>query len=176
MVLVQLFEKILVPLDGSEQSLKALEIAIQVAKKFGGKISLIHVYSVAVRPVLMPEPTTLTPPMIPVMTPEEVSKAVEVARNAASRILSDGEQKVKAEEIQVETLLKEGHIVQEIVKTAKEDKFDLIVIGGRGISKIRELLLGSVTDGVIHHASCPVLVIKSVPQSEDCASHSQSQS
>ncbi len=173
-MLVQLFDKILVPLDGSEHSLRALEIAVQIAKKFGGKITLIHVYSVSVGPVIMPEPTTLTPPMIPVMTPAEVSKTVEATRKAGTSILTDGEQKVKAERVQVETMLKEGHTVQEIVRTAKEGKFDLIVIGGRGISKIRELLLGSVTDGVIHHAHCPVLVIKLVPQSEDFASHSQS--
>jgi len=168
-----LFENILVPLDGSEHSLEALDVAIQVAKKFGGKISLIHVYSVAVRPVIMPEPTTLTPPMIPVMTPAEVSKTVEVARNAGASILANGERKVKAEEVQVETLLKEGHTVQEIIRTAKQGKFDLIVIGGRGISKIRELLLGSVTDGVIHHAPCPVLVIK-FPRSDESASHPES--
>ena len=169
-----MFEKILVPLDGSEHSLKALEIATQIAKKFDGKITLIHVYSVTIRPVVMPEPTTLTPPMIPAMTPAEVSKAVEATRKAGASILTDGEQKVKAEEVQVETTLREGHTVQEIVKTAKEGKFDLIVIGGRGISKIRELLLGSVTDGVIHHAPCPVLVIK-FPRSDDSASHPQSQ-
>jgi nucleotide-binding universal stress UspA family protein len=172
---LSLFEKILVPLDGSEHSLKALEIATQIAKKFEGKITLIHIYSVAIRPVIMPEPTTLTPPLIPAMTPEEVSKAVEATRKAGASILADGEQKVKAEKVQVETTLREGHTVQEIVKTAKEGKFDLIVIGGRGISKIRELLLGSVTDGVIHHAACPVLVFKLVPRSEDCASHLQSQ-
>ena len=169
-----MFGNILVPLDGSEHSLGALEIAIQIAKKFDGKITLIHIYSVTIRPVIMPEPTTLTPPMIPAMTPAEVSKAVEATRKAGASILTDGEQKVKAEEVQVETLLKEGHTVQEIVKTAKEGKFDLIVIGGRGISKIRELLLGSVTDGVIHHAPCPVLVIK-FPRSDDSASHPQSQ-
>jgi len=159
-----LFEKILVPLDGSEHSLKALTIAIEIAKKFGGKISLIHIYSVAVSPVMVPEPSTLTPPMVPTMTPEEISKAVESTRKASMSILSEGEQKVKAERVQVETILREGHVVQEIIKTAKEDKFDLIVIGARGISKIRELLLGSVTDGVIHHASCPVLVIKFPPK------------
>jgi nucleotide-binding universal stress UspA family protein len=174
-VRIKLFEKILVPLDGSDHSLKALEIAIQIAKKFDGKITLIHVYSVAITPVIMPEPTTVTPPMMPPMTSAEVTKAVEAIRKAGASILADGEQKVKAEEVQVETILKEGHIVQEIVRTAKESKFDLIVIGGRGISRIRELLLGSVTDGVIHHAHCPVLVIKLIPQSEDYASHSQSQ-
>jgi nucleotide-binding universal stress UspA family protein len=163
-MLIQLFEKILVPLDGSEHSLKALTIAIEIATKFGGKISLIHIYSVAASPMIVPEPSTLTPPMIPVMTSEEISKAVEATRKASASILSDGEQKVKAEGVEVDTILREGHIVQEIIKAAKEGKFDLIVIGARGISKIRELLLGSVTDGVIHHASCPVLVIKLSPK------------
>jgi len=172
---MSLFNKILVPLDGSEHSLGALDVAIQIAKKFGGKITLIHVYSVSVGPVMMPEPTTLTPPMIPVMTPAEVSKTVEATRKVGNSILAVGEQKAKAEEVQVETILTEGHTVQEIIKTAREGKSDLIVIGGRGISKIRELLLGSVTDGVIHHASCPVLVIKLAPRSEDSASHSQIQ-
>lgn len=155
-----LFEKILVPLDGSEHSLRALESAIQIAKKFGGKITLIHVYSVTVRPVIMPEPTTLAPPGVPVMTPTEVSKVVEATRKAGANILADGEQKVKAEEIQVETMLVEGHTVEEITRTAKEDKFGLIIIGARGISRIREILLGSVSDGVIRNAPCPVLVVK----------------
>lgn len=155
-----MFERILVPLDGSEHSLRALDVAIQVAKRFEGKLMLIHVYSVDVRPVIMFEPTTLTPSTMPVMTPGEVSKTIEAARKIGVRILEDGEQKAKVENVPTETMLKEGHVVQEIVKIVKEDKFDLIVIGARGISKIRELLLGSVTDGVIHHASCPVLVIK----------------
>jgi nucleotide-binding universal stress UspA family protein len=155
-----MFEKILVPIDGSEHSLKSLEIAIQIAKKFGGKIALIHIYSVAVSPVIMPEPSTLSPPGVPVMTPAEVSKVVEATRKAAANILADGEQKVKSEGIQVETLLIEGQVVHEIIKTAKEGTFDLIVIGARGISKIREILLGSVSDGVMRNAPCPVLVVK----------------
>jgi len=157
---VLLFKKILVPLDGSEHSLRALEAAIQVAKKFDGKISLIHVYSVTARPIIVPEPTTLTPPGFPVMTPSEVSKVAEALRKVGGNILVDGEQKVKAEGIQVETALKEGNTVQEITKTAKEGEFDLIVMGARGISKIKEILLGSVSDGVIRDAPCPVLVVK----------------
>lgn len=155
-----MFQKILVPLDGSEHSLKALDIAIQVAKKFEGKITLVHVYSAAVRPVMVPETTTLPPPMIPIMTPMEVSKVVEAARKAGSGILTDGAQKVKAEGVLVETALREGNTVQEIVKTAEEGGFDLIVMGARGIGKIRELLLGSVSDGVLRNAPCPVLIVK----------------
>lgn len=155
-----MFKKILVPLDGSDHSLRALKIAVRMAKKFGGKLTLVHVYSVSVRPVVMPEPATFTSPGVPVMTAAEVSKVVEAARKAGTSILVDGEQRVKAEGVQVETALKEGHTVQEIIETAKEGGHDLIVMGARGISKIREILLGSVSDGVIRNAPCPVLVTK----------------
>lgn len=155
-----LFEKVLVPLDGSEDALRALETAIQIAKKFDGRITLAHIYSVTVTPVIMPEPTTLTPSGVPVVTPAEVSKMAEAAREIGRRILADGMQKVKSEGVQVETTLREGNTVHEIIKLAKEEKFDLIVIGVRGISKLRQLLVGSVSEGVMKQASCPVLVVK----------------
>jgi len=155
-----LFEKVLVPLDGSEDALRALETAIQIAKKFDGRITLAHIYSVTVTPVIMPEPTTLTPSGVPVVTPAEVSKMAEAAREVGWRILADGKQKVKSEGVQVETALREGNTVHEIIKLAKEEKFDLIVIGVRGISKLRQLLVGSVSEGVMKQASCPVLVVK----------------
>lgn len=155
-----MFHKILVPLDGSEHSLKALERATEIAKKFSGKITLIHVYSVSIQPIMLPEPTTLGSPSIPILTGAEVSRIAEASRGFGNRILRDGEEKVKAEKVQVEKKLVEGHAVEEIVRAATEGNFDLIVIGARGISHIREILLGSVTDGVIHHVHCPVLVVK----------------
>jgi nucleotide-binding universal stress UspA family protein len=139
-----LFEKILVPLDGSEHSLKALKIAVQIAKKFNGKITLIHVYSIG---GLASYPTP-------------VHEFIEAIRKVSADILGDGEKKVKAEGVQVKTLLKEGHAVEEIIKTCREGRFDLVVMGARGLSKIKEMLLGSVSDGVTRHAYCPVLVVK----------------
>ena len=153
--MIHLFKKILVPLDGSEHSVRALEIATRIAKKFDVKITLIHAYSVHIPFVMVS-----VIPKVPVMTPTEVSKVAEAARKAGAGILADGEEKVKAEGVQVETLLREGHTVQEILKTAREGGFDLIVIGAKGISRIREILLGSVSDGVIRTAPCPVLVTK----------------
>jgi nucleotide-binding universal stress UspA family protein len=155
-----LFEKILVPLDGSEHSVQALQTSIQIAKKFGGKLTLLHVYSITVAPIVVPEPTTLTPSGVPVVTPMEVSRMIEAAREAGKRILDDGEQKAKSEDVQVESTIKEGNTVQEITRQAKEGNFDLIIVGVRGVSKLRELLLGSVSEGVVKHASCPVLVVK----------------
>jgi nucleotide-binding universal stress UspA family protein len=155
-----LFEKILVPLDGSEHSAKALEAAIQIAKKFGGKLTLFHAYSITVMPIVVPEPTTLTPSGVPVITPAEVSKMAEAARDVGRRILEDAEKKAKSEDVQVESMLREGNTVQEIIRLAKEGNSDLIVMGVRGVGKLRELLLGSVSEGVIKHTSCPVLVVK----------------
>jgi nucleotide-binding universal stress UspA family protein len=155
-----MFEKILVPLDGSEHSTRALGKAVEIAKKFGSEITLIHAYSVSVQPIMIPEPTAMSTPGIPVLTASEVTRVADAARKAGNNILQDGEAKVKAEGVEVEKLLLEGHAVQEIVRVAKEGNFDLIVIGARGLSKIKVILLGSVSDAVIHHATCPVLIVK----------------
>ena len=152
-----MFEKILVPLDHSKHSRKALDVAIQVAKRFGSKITLIHVYSVPVTP-----PITLGLPTAEsgFPTAETISELFEAARRAGNKILTDAKQRVKAEKVEVDEKLEEGHPVQEIVRVSKEGKFDLIVMGARGVSYIREMLLGSVSHGVIHHAACPVLVVR----------------
>ncbi len=155
-----MFENILVPLDGSENSAKALENAIQIAKRFGGKLTLFHAYVASVQPVMLPEPAALGAPMIPVLTAAEISRVADVAKNAGSRIVDDGKAKASSEGVEAEVLLVEGHAVQEIVRAAEEGKYDLVVVGARGVSRIKELFLGSVTDGVVHHAKCPVLVVK----------------
>ena len=157
---MSVFQKILLPLDGSEHSDRALETALQIARKFHSKITLLHVYSVTVTPVVIPEPTTLNPTGVPIATSAEVSKMVDAARDAGKEILADAEKKVREKNVEVETLLREGNSSQEIVKTAEDGQFDLIVIGARGIHRIRDLLMGSVTEGVVKHASCPVLVVK----------------
>ena len=153
-----MFRKILVPLDGSEHSLKALEEASQIAKISSGKITLINVYSV--QPIMMPEPSISGYTGTPVFTGAEVSRIIEAAQRSGNKILQDGEQRISATGVQVEKMVVEGHTVQEIVRVANEGNFDLIVIGATGVSHIREMLLGSVTDGVVHHAHCAVLVIK----------------
>ena len=141
---MSVFENILVPLDGSEYSLNALEKAVQIAKKFDGRITLINVYSVSSFNV----------------NPSQVFAYVLEIRKSGELILAEGKKIVKAEGLQVETFLKEGHIVEEILKMAREGNFDLIVIGAKGISRLKEILLGSVSYGVTTHAPCPVLIVK----------------
>jgi nucleotide-binding universal stress UspA family protein len=76
--------------------------------------------------------------------------------------VGEGEQRIKSANVQVKVkkIVVEGHAVEEIVRVANQENIDLIVIGARGVSHMREMLLGSVTDGVMHHVRCPVLVIK----------------
>ena len=136
--------KILVPLDGSESSLHALNKAIKIAKKFDGKITLINVYWISAFRI----------------TPSQLVDYVVHIRKAGEEILEKGKKLVKTEGVPVETVLKEGHNVEEILNTAKEGNYDLIVMGARGASKIKEILLGSTSYGVTSHAPCPVLIIK----------------
>jgi nucleotide-binding universal stress UspA family protein len=139
-----LFEKILVALDGSEHSIRALKTAIQIAKKFDGTITLIHVYTVS--------------PFV--ITPKQVYKYVQAVQELGNNILQEGTSLTKAEGVQVETLLTEGHAVEKILKTAMKQNFNLIVLGSRGLSTLKGILMGSVSEGVTKNASCPVLVVK----------------
>ena len=144
-----MFERILVPLDGSEHSINALEKAIQIAKKFDGRITLIHAYSTDL--VSLPKEYALT---------ETTPEMVEVSRYNGANILADAQIRARDQGIQVETLLKAGQAVDSIIETSRDGNFDLIVMGARGLSPMREILLGSVSHGVTVHAPCPILVVK----------------
>ena len=139
-----LFEKILVPLDGSEHSMRALKNAIQIAKKFDGSIILIHVYTISSFAI----------------TPTQVYKYVQAIREFGGSILEEGEKIVKAEGVQVDTLLKEGPSVENILEIVTKGNFNLVVMGLRDLSKLKVIFMGSVSDGVTKNTPCPVLVVK----------------
>jgi nucleotide-binding universal stress UspA family protein len=132
-----LYQKILVPIDGSEHSKRALNEAIRIAKMTSGNITLLNVQSNHAK--------------IPSATSSDATHSI---------ILNDSKRIAEAEGVQADTLLQEGSVIDMIVKTAKEGKFDLIVVGARGLSKFEELLLGSVSHGVLEKAPCPVIVTR----------------
>jgi len=138
-----LYEKILVPLDGSKYSIRALQEAIKVGKMTNGSITIIHI----------------TPPgsSLAHSSNEQLSKSFTAIGKA---LLADGKKLAKTEGINVEKMLVEGDATEEIIKAAKNHNFKLIVIGASGLSKLKELVLGSVVHGVIKNAPCPVLVTR----------------
>ncbi len=154
-----MFEKILVAVDGSEHSKKAMGSAVELAEKFGASITLIHVYS-AVLPIIPATDALASPTVTATASAAVAAKIAEDARKLGDRILEDGEKVVKERGIQVEKVLREGDAVKEIVAEAQKGGFSLIVIGHRGLSKLSELLLGSVSEGVGHKAPCSVMIVK----------------
>jgi nucleotide-binding universal stress UspA family protein len=153
-----MMEKILVAVDGSKHSQKALEYAVGLTEKFDGKITVINVYSIVV-PQVQPIDGLSTP----ILSGTSAAIAVKIAEDAKRRgeqVLAECEQFAKARGVSVEKVLREGDAVNEIVAEAKEGKFDLVVVGHRGMSKLKELFLGGVSEGVSHKAPCPVLIVK----------------
>jgi|FreactTroBogLake_1042271.scaffolds.fasta_scaffold09101_3 nucleotide-binding universal stress UspA family protein len=140
-----MYQKILVPIDGSENSHYTLAQAVKLAEIFGPDcaVTVMHVGS-----------------FLPYA---DVAMAVDMTRllhDEAKAVLADAEPFFGGTAVRHDTLAVEGDPAEEICRTARSDHFDLIVIGTRGRSLFTELLLGSVSHKVLQHAPCPVLVIR----------------
>jgi nucleotide-binding universal stress UspA family protein len=138
-----LYNKILVPIDGSEHSKHALKEAIKIAKMAKSTITLLNVY-----PKTSPKTSTQKQPN------------TETLQKNGKNILTEAQKLIETQDIPVETLLLEGDVVNQIIKAAKENHFDLIIVGARGLSKIEEIMLGSISQGVTENAPCPVIVTR----------------
>ena len=136
-------KKILVPLDGSKKSFEALDHAIYLARQCGATITGICVtplYTLSLGKLL----TTLK---------NESLKEIQRFMAQAKRICAQ-------HGIVFQQKIVYGNMVSEITDYASYRKFDLIVMSSRGISKAKEIFLGSVANYVIHNSKVPVLLIK----------------
>lgn len=140
-------EKILVPVDFSEHSAQALEMAIDLAKTFGAGIHLLHCYQI--------QPYGISP--YGIVLPETFDRDV---REAAERRMDEWRAKAMLEGIEVGVSLSSRFPSLEISETAAEIGADLIVMGTRGLSGIKHVLLGSVAERTLRLAPCPVLTLK----------------
>lgn len=148
--------KILVALDGSPVSKKAAKYAIHIAKVENAKLVLMHV----VEDVKQGGAIGLQAKYGNVRLVEGFRRArTKAAEKWMDEIKSQADRAgVKsASEVVVDDGMSEGGV---IASYAKKHDIDLIVMGKRGQSKFRQLLLGSVTNTVINHAACPVLVVR----------------
>jgi len=144
-----LFSRILVGLDGSDYSLKALDLAIDLAKKYQSQLVLVH--------VVMRQIYAINPPEAGVLAGTAIVRELEEDGKA---ILAKGEGSVKVQGVPVETRLRQGVPAEELLRAAADEKADLIVLGSRGLSQVKAFFLGSVSDKVSHHARCPTLIVR----------------
>ena len=149
----------MVPVDGSKYSRDAAEYAVGIAKLTHAKVIVLHVVhlptyafsysgSEGVSPVAIPTPLPVT------LTEDE--------KKAAKKIVNDVKEMGETGGVKMETKIVERHpsVPDAIIQFAEENGVDLIVMGTKGKTAIKRFLLGSVTESVVHHAHCPVLVVR----------------
>ncbi len=136
------FKNVLVATDGSKYSSSAEKKAIDFAASYGGALTVISVVDV--------------PSELYAESPKTVDKLIKKAKGYVEAVRKDA----KASGIKVETLVREGEAYKVITDTAKELFVGIIVMGSHGRTGLKRLLMGSVTEKVIGHAPCPVLVVK----------------
>jgi nucleotide-binding universal stress UspA family protein len=171
---------IVAALDGSENSRRAVEAASELAKDYAAMLHLVHVVgSGPIPPPLarLAEVEHMTPDSRP-SGPQNVANvfgnlaaaerstvspvvAHEIHRALGERLLKNAQSVAREKGVRsLEVMLCEGNPAEAILDTAKKVDADLIVVGTRGLSGLKELLLGSVSHKVIQLSPCPCLVVK----------------
>ncbi len=145
------FHHILVPVDGSPTSDKALDEAIRLAVFSGAKISLIHVID-DLSYVTGFEPAT-----------DYVQQMIPLMRAAGEDLLAKEGEKVLAHGLQLDCVLiaqGPGRVFEHVAEQARISHADLIVLGSHGRRGVKRILLGSDAEQIIRHAPVPVLVVR----------------
>jgi nucleotide-binding universal stress UspA family protein len=143
-----MFRKMLVAFDGSEQSLKAFDTALEMDVKCSNKAANVLVISVA----QLPEPVEST-----LINSGTILKGITEYYEEQFKVLKERAEK-KGVNISTEVVM--GHPADRIVKYAQEKGCDMIVMGHRGRSKIADWLLGSVSKRVASYSPCTVTIVK----------------
>jgi nucleotide-binding universal stress UspA family protein len=136
------WKSILFATDGSKFSEAATDKAIDFAKSYGSELDVITVVDV---------------------TEEFMARApgaLEDLVKKAKSMVEDVKKKADSKGIKAESIVREGDAYKAIINIAKKQKVNAIIMGSHGRTGLKRLLMGSVTERVIGHAPCPVLVVK----------------
>ncbi|HEU5106168.1 MAG TPA: universal stress protein [Solirubrobacterales bacterium] len=145
-----MFTRIVVGTDGSETAAQAVGQAIELAKAFNARLSIVSAYSPASSRRVKGELSE---------APADVQYEIG-PREDVILILDAAAAEAKAAGIEVQTHPVEGDPADAILNVAEETKADLIVVGNKGMTGARRYLLGSVPNNVSHHAPCSVIIVR----------------
>ncbi len=141
-----LYKNILVPHDGSSHSKHAFKVALDMAKKYNSKISMVTILDTS--PGYWAH-TSLW------------DNAIGSATNLVTKEFESFESAAKKAKVSFHSeIIESKSVTKTIVSYSKSKKIDLIVMGAQGITGLDKLILGSVTDGVTHRVRCPVLIVR----------------
>jgi len=134
-----MFQKGLVPVDGSPFMPGLVAYAIAFAKKVGCSLTFVYVVN---------------------MPPTASTADIEKQKVAGMKIPEECREKAASEGLSATSRIEVGSPTETIINMAEREKFDLIIIASRGYSRLRRLIVGSVADQVMKLAPCPVLVFR----------------
>ena len=157
-----MFEKILVPLDVSQMSKQVFAQALSLAKTSNASLMLLHVLSPEEENSPLPIPPNLTdiyPAIGNDLTLENWREQWEMFEHQGLEMLQSSAKEATDAGISTEYRQIPGSPGKSICKLARDWQADLIVVGRRGRSGLSELLLGSISNYVLHHAPCSVLIV-----------------
>jgi nucleotide-binding universal stress UspA family protein len=144
-----MFSRILVAVDGSQPAERALESAIDLAKTYGAKLIILHVTLQRLYAVTPSEAGALAPKVF-----------VGEMQAEGESIIQKAEQHASGKGIDYECKMVHGVAADEIIKSARAEGADLVILGSRGLNEVRAFLFGSVSDRVSHGVKCPTLIVK----------------
>lgn len=145
-----MFKKILVPVDGSEGSWRALNAAVEIGKKFASELVVVNVIQPYNNAALLAIP----------LDHATISQGNDELEKVGDKVLEMAQERLSEYGYKTDFCLEVGHPSERIIALAKKSKADAIVIGSRGLSGIAEFFLGSVSSKVSQYADVPVLIIK----------------
>jgi nucleotide-binding universal stress UspA family protein len=141
-----LFSKVLVPVDGSENSHKALDAALLLSEKLGAKVTAIHVME--------------DMPVLHIQSEKLLRELLDAYKKEIQLILSKCSEIATKKGLTINTELLQGNPASTILNYCEKAKYDIIVMGSRGMGMFKEMLLGSVSSKIIHYSCCPVMIIR----------------
>jgi len=142
---ISMFKTILVAIDGSQGAWRALRAAVELGRILGARLTALAVEEHLPRYAA---------------TVGEMEEAKADANKYFARVLAEASELARGQGVPLETAVRPGHAAETILRFAEEGHFDLIVMGSKGHSFVRDFFLGSTTDRVSHHASCAVLIVR----------------
>src|SRR3712207_2410307 len=139
-------KRILLATDGSECAESAAQVAVALANRSGAELHVIHAFE---------------------FVPPREFAGVALRLHSPSELAKQGQRVLDEQVVQIEEMggavadarLRIGSPVDQILCDAEETDAGLVVVGRRGLGGLKRLLMGSVSEGVVHHARCPVLVV-----------------
>ena len=141
-----MFTNILVPVDGSDNSYRALDAALLLSEKLGSHITVIHVMEQV--------------PITHIGSENLLNEFLQAYKKENQEILSKCSEIATQKGLTINTFLLEGNPASAILDFSKKEKFDLLIMGRRGLGKFKELILGSISSKIVHHSPSAVLLIR----------------